>query len=394
MSTHDTEDTLVYLDPNDISEPEITNVRPWSSTHGDTETEIQAIEALMRSIATEGQLQTGKVMKVANPAAGEAPYMLIAGRRRRRAILMYNLALAEGKQPLKFAVTLAAEDLKAPKMFRQAAHENLQRAGLSPMDFAMDCGLVRTKFKWEGKAGTKKVADFFEVSPAYVTEHEKLLGLPEDVQTKVHNGELSRDDAFKLAKIAEAAEKETPGSGAAVASAVAKEAVEAGKAVERAAEELTGPSSSEGPAAGAASERTEAGTAAPKAGTAAPKAGKKKAAKKKAAAAKSKVIKGKLREIDPDKSKARSKKEILEFFEGCKGPVYGHANGAVHQFVDNLLKYAAGEIQDRTLEKYFDAMVDKAPKGTPAPKVETAPADDKGKATATPPAKKKAAKKK
>ena len=215
--------------------------------------------------------------------------------------------------------------------------------------------------------------------------------MPEDVQTKVHNGELSRDDAFKLAKIAEAAEKETPGSGAAVAAAVAKEAVEAGKAVERAAEELTGPSSSEGPAAGAASEGTGAGTA----GTAAaPKAGKKKAAKKKAAAAKSKVIKGKLREIDPDKSKARSKKEILEFFEGCKGPVYGHANGAVHQFVDNLLKYAAGEIQDRTLEKYFDAMVDKAPKGTPAPKVETAPADGKGKTTATPPAKKKAAKKK
>ena len=394
MSTHDTEDTLVYLDPNDISEPEITNVRPWSSTHGDTETEIQAIEALMRSIATEGQLQTGKVMKVANPAAGEAPYMLIAGRRRRRAILMHNLALAEGKQPLKFAVTLAAEDLKAPKMFRQAAHENLQRAGLSPMDFAMDCGLVRTKFKWEGKAGTKKVADFFEVSPAYVTEHEKLLGLPEDVQTKVHNGELSRDDAFKLAKIAEAAEKETPGSGAAVASAVAKEAVEAGKAVERAAEELMSPGNPDGPAVdeagteGAGTETAAAG------GTGKKKATKKKAVKKAAAAAKTKVIKKKLREGGGPTVTARSKKEILEFFEGCKGPVYGHANGAVHQFVDNLLKYAAGEIQDKTLEKYFDAMVDKAPKGTPAPKAETAPADDKGKATATPPAKKKAAKKK
>lgn len=396
-----TNDPLLYLDPNDILEPEVTNVRPYSSTHGDTEEEIAAIEALMRSIADEGQIAPGKVVKIQDAKEGEPQFALVAGRRRRRAILMHNLALGEGKPPLMFAAVLSESDLKPPQLFRQAAHENLQRAGLSPMDFAVDIKIVREKYKWNKAGGTKKVAEFFEVSPAQITEHEKLNALPEDVQAKVHSGEISRADAFKLVRIME---KETAsgGDGAAVASAVASEAMEAGRSVERAAEELTALSNEaehsvvEAGAGVDAAEETAVGTGKKKG---AGKGGKKTTApktKKAAAVAKTKVIREKLREVEPGKT-ARSKKEILEFFAGCRGPAYGHPNGAVHQFVDNLMKYAAGEIQDRTLEKYFDAMVDKAAKGSPAPAVKEPVDAAAGKSTTPAPkstGKKKAAKKK
>ena len=352
-------DTLLVLDPDSIAEPNETNVRPFSIAHGDTEAEIAAIEALEKSIAASGQIQPIKVAKIDGAKEGEPQYMLIAGRRRKRAVQMHNMALADGAEPMKLIAVVSEEEgmtagKLAVRMFKQAAHENLHRAGLSPMDFAMDIATVRKNMG--SKGSTQKVAEFFGVSPAQITQHEKLLSdLPEDVQLKVHTGELSRDDAFGLAKIAKT-------QGAEEASKTAQEAVDAGKEEEAAA--------------------AATGTG-------------KKAAKKKAAAKKA-VIKKKLQD-DPNTKTPRSKKEILAFFESCYGPLYGHPNGAVHQFVDNLIKYAAGEVTDRTLYKYFDLMVDKAPKGTAEAKKDNAPntspaTSGKGVSKGGKPAGKKAAK--
>lgn len=346
---------LLFLDPDDVLEPESTNVRPWSVAHGDTDREVTEIEALMRSIAREGQLQPGKVV-----ASAEEPgkYNLIMGRRRLRAIRSHNLTLGDGQVPLRFAAVMSDAELNAPTLFRQAAHENIQRAGLSPMDFALDIQLVRSRTKGKSAAEiTKKVAAFFDVSPAQISEHEKLLTLPTEVQEKVHAGELSRDDAFALVRIgqAETAVTGSKAAGDAAITATVQEALAAAKTVEQQA--------ADGVAALVDTVTTSTGEKKPKVA---------KAVKKAAAAIKTKTIKAKLRKVAPGKGTARKKAEILEFFEGMQGPVYGHPNGAVHTFVRGLLEYAAGKINDGALEKLFAKMVrlDDGAIGTPEPKAE------------------------
>jgi ParB family chromosome partitioning protein len=322
MSTENRElqTQLLMLDPTQIIEPEITNVRPFSAKLGDTEEEIKAIEALAATIEEEGQLQPVKVRRLGEDGVFE----IIAGRRRKKAIELINAGRKAGEE-LKVVAVLSDSDVNDPSAFRQAAIENWHRKGLSAMDMAHDIRTVRENFKWAGSKGTKKVAEFFKVSPALITTYEELLKLPDDMQAKVHRNEVSRDDAFKLAKIAK--EK-----GADVAASTLAEA-------EKAASDVAEQAAAEG----------------------------KKGVKKAASAAKRKKIAQAARESS-DTPSPRSKKEILEYFEGMMGPAYGYANGAVWMFVENLLKYAAGEIQERTLDKYWDAMVEKAARGTAPPK--------------------------
>lgn len=342
---------LLFLSPDDISLPDITDVRPWSTKMGDTEEEINAIEALASTITEEGQNTPVEVRR-----NGEG-FELVAGRRRHRAVALINAGKAKGEEPLPLVaiVSTDAKPLTDPKAFRHAMLENLHRKGLSPMDYAYDIKTIREKFGWDGSKGTKKVADFLKVSPAQITQHEKLLELPEDIQVKIHKGDLSAQDGFDLVGIAKKAGPER-------AAAVAEEAVQTGKAVEQAAVSTAA-------AAGEAGEGDEVDE------TATPTPAKKKAAKKKVKAAKSKVIRQAARTVDPNKPKPRTKSEIMEFFDGLEGPVYGHPNGSVHIFIQQLRKFAGGEISDRIMEKYFALMVDKADRGKPEPK-KTEPAKE------------------
>ena len=41
---------LVFLSPEDISEPEDSNVRPWSAKQTETEKELDELEALARTL--------------------------------------------------------------------------------------------------------------------------------------------------------------------------------------------------------------------------------------------------------------------------------------------------------------------------------------------------------
>lgn len=339
---------LLFLSPDEIALPDVTDVRPWSSKMGDTEEEINAIEALAATISEEGQNTPVEVRR-----NGEG-FELVAGRRRHRAVALINAGKAKGEAllPLIAIASTDAKPLSDPKAFRHAMLENIHRKGLSPMDYAYDIKTIREKFGWEGAKGTKKVADFLKVAPATITQHEKLLELTEDIQAKVHKGELSGQDGFDLAAIAKKAGPEK-------AAEVAQQAVETGKAVEQAAVDVAAETEVD-EAAGDAGEAEGAETG--------KKTAKKKAAKKKAAAAKSKVIRRATREVDPNKPKPRTKGEIVEFFDGLEGPVYGHPNGAIHVFIQQFRKFAAGEISDRTMEKYFALMVENAKKGTPEPK--------------------------
>src|SRR5215471_17303820 len=307
---------LLFLDTIEIVESEVTNVRPWTSKESDEE-ELRKIELLAETIQEEGQIQPVVVRK-----NGNGKYELVAGRRRKRAIELINAGREKGKE-LKVSAVVSVSANQNQNAFRQATIENIHREQINPMDMAVNIRNVREKFGWKGTKETAKVAAFFKVSKASVIQYEKLLALPNEVQEKVHKGELTRDDAFKLSEV----ERAQPGTSARV--------------VEEA-------------------ERTEEGI---RAG-----GGTAKEAKK----AKSKVIKHAAKEVKSAKRKAqgkevrpepRSRREIIEFFEGMQGPAYGFPNGDVHVFVAKFMDWCKGEISDSTLEKYWMKMVVSAYKG-------------------------------
>lgn len=352
-------EVLMYLDPSQIVEPETTNVRPWSSRVGDTEAEIDKISRLAATIEEEGQIQPVRVRRIeaANgDCVGDNPFAfeLIAGRRRKKAIELINAGRKAGEE-LKVKAVAAEGTVSDPSAFRQAAIENWHREGLSAMDMCGDIATVRENFKWQGSKGTKKVADFFKTSPATITQYEKLAKLPEDLQRQIHVGELSLDDAFRLAAIAE-----KQGVEAAIAAAAAGE---------QAAAEVDGGGSGDdggddGGDGGAGDDDAGSDAADRHAHATSEESEGAKKKSKKAKGAKARAIR-EAAEAAGIKT-PRSKKQILEFFTSCYGPAYGHPNGAVHQFVDALMKFAQGELSERTLYKYWDACVDKAPKGTAA----------------------------
>jgi ParB-like chromosome segregation protein Spo0J len=78
--------------------------------------------------------------------------------------------------------------------------ENADRKEVSLMDKAMGLLKLRTQFGLEGGKNTKVVADMIKKSPAYVTQHEKLVGLPVNIQKRINSGEFNGEQSFKLAK--------------------------------------------------------------------------------------------------------------------------------------------------------------------------------------------------
>lgn len=308
---------FILLDPDEIYMDEATNVRPYSVDHPTSEDTDELLQ-LGEEIAKEGQIQPILVTKHDD----ETNYRLVAGRRRFMGVQLYNMAHT---MPIKLKATVI-DPMAALDMLRIAAHENIKRKQLTPMDFTGLVANTRKILDAKGNKGAVKVAEFLGVSKATVTEYEKLATLPDDVKVKIHLNELSSQDGLRLARILEAEGEE----GLRLALQDADEAagvVEKGKGTKKAA-----------------------------------KGAKAKAIKK--AAGKAKLKK------DPNASTPRSKSEILEFFEGQAGPANGHPNGAVHVFVRNLTLFAAGEITERTLDKYFSIMVEKADRGKAEPVVE------------------------
>ena len=317
---------LLFLDTSEIVESDVTNVRPWTSKESDEE-ELKKIELLAETIQEEGQIQPVVVRK-----NGNGKYELVAGRRRKRAIELINAGREKGKE-LKVSAVVSVSANQNQNAFRQATIEKIHREQINPMDMAVNINNVREKFGWKGTKETAKVAAFFKVSKASVIQYEKLLQLPVEVQKKVHKGELTRDDAFKLSQIHK-------DEGEEAVLHTASHAIAIGSAVEQ-----------------------SGGT------------------KKEVKAAKSNVIKRAAKEVKDAKRKAkgkevkpepRSRREIIEFFEGMQGPAYGFPNGDVHVFVAKFMDWCKGEIADSTLEKYWMKMVVSAYKGKAEVNVVTA----------------------
>lgn len=328
------EDQLIYLPPEEVLFPDELDVRPWSKLIGPTELEIEEIDKLAKTIDEEGQIDPIKVR--VNP---EGKYEALTGSRRVQAILQINAGKGKNEKPLRVKAIVSDEPIKQAHAFRQAAISNIQRKSLSPMDFAACIKTVKENVK--GFATPKTLAEYFAVSPATISQHLKLLELPNDIQMRVHKGELSNDAAFALVNVKPEKRAEVLAKGAEIQQAEAAK-TDTPQTITPVAQ----------------------GTQPPP-----------KKAPRKTKTVKARHVKEAARETPGAEAKpqARSRKEIVDFFVDNQGPAYGYPNGSIHKFLAAFVKWAHGELSDRTLDKYFSEMVVKADRGKPEPKEKDSP---------------------
>lgn len=129
----------------------------------------------------------------------DGEYTLVAGYRRYRAAKELKL----DEVPVHVAETKKATPLQ------MNLQENLKRKNLSHIEIALKARDIfkQKKLKMpkpgEKGEGTALVAKEMGVSRAYVTEHLKLLTLPDKVQLMVHNSEISAQSGFRIANLPE-----------------------------------------------------------------------------------------------------------------------------------------------------------------------------------------------
>jgi len=147
--------------------------------------EAKKLKELSQDIAENGLIEPVVVRKVGDNGS----YAVIAGHRRVAAIKLLG-------QDTVHAVLRDADDDQAARI---AISENLKRKNFSPYSLALLMQKIRKQFNWGGEEGTRPVAEYLGVSPATVTEHEKLLTMvPKEVQQAVHAGAMSFAAAQEL----------------------------------------------------------------------------------------------------------------------------------------------------------------------------------------------------
>jgi ParB/RepB/Spo0J family partition protein len=305
----------IYLLPEQITVDERFNVRPWSS-----EAEDDKIEKLADSISKDGQLDP---VIVAQEEDGR--YTLIAGHRRRQAVERLNLGRDGNKIPLRVTVDKTGGDY-----FRKAIVSNLQRKDFSPMDLALLIQKIRQEHGWFGASGTSKVAEYLGVNRATVSQHEKFLGAPKDLQDKLHRGIISAQSGQDILSVAphlrgEILERAADIQARADLSEDDQERLQV-------AEEnnmelpLPEPARIERPSIVKAIRDTDGATEVPI---------------------------------------PLTRKEILAFFEQFDSDVYGYPDGSIRKFVRYLVdRLQVGKGDEGTAKRLFDQMVKAADRGT------------------------------
>jgi ParB/RepB/Spo0J family partition protein len=177
---------LIYIDPDEIFLDPVTWVRRETFAYKD---ERVRIERLADTIAEEGQLQPILVRRK------NGHYAVVCGRRRIAAISELK---RRGMPLLVASYVTQMDDAEA---YRAALIENIQRRNFTPVAFARLIADVRAKNQWQSGDHTKDVARFFGVSPAQITTHERLLELPVEIQERVESDGWAAQCAFDLAAV-------------------------------------------------------------------------------------------------------------------------------------------------------------------------------------------------
>ena len=162
-SVAETIGTLLYLDPSDVCQDPLTDIR---GPETDDKAEDEAITRLAHTMKNGMQIQPITV----RPNGKPGKYKIVAGRRR-------TLAAAIAKMQVAAYVVELTDD----EAYRAAIVENIQRKTLSPVSFARHIKKIREREGWQGADGTKQVSRYFGVSPAEITTHEKILMLDKKI---------------------------------------------------------------------------------------------------------------------------------------------------------------------------------------------------------------------
>ncbi|HEX6825459.1 MAG TPA: ParB/RepB/Spo0J family partition protein [Nitrospiraceae bacterium] len=316
-------DTIELL-PEQLTILEEQAVRPWAGDEDAEKKRNENLERLADSIKKNGQLQHIGVRLIEAGDPDENEYEVLYGHRRVAAIALLN---ETAKKPI-YVKCMVYRDVDSKEALQKAMAENLHREDFSPMDLALDIQRIRTMYGWEGGKGTRSVAAFLGVSPATITQHEKLFTLDDDIQAQVHNGKISAQAAFDLAAVKP----------------------EKRKAVMDRAAELQAEENGDGNG-GEAGENGD-GEAATAAGNGKIKRGNVLAAARQT-------------EDALQVAKPMTRKEILDWIGQFDGPGNGYANSAERQFCRYFVSvWAKGEGSDKKLNKLWADLTESAPEGT------------------------------
>lgn len=141
----------------------------------------KALQELSESIQKLGVIQPIVVRKKG------LKYELVAGERRLRAAKIADLQ----------KIPAVVRDLTEEQALAMALVENLQREDLNPIEE----GKVYLKLVQDLKLTQKEIAQQLGKSPQYISNHIKLLRLPEPVQEDVAQGRIPKAAALQLLRL-------------------------------------------------------------------------------------------------------------------------------------------------------------------------------------------------
>lgn len=339
-------DRLIELDPYDIWDDPLSLVRPAPVVDGAEENRISALADSMREV---GQITPIRVQRVHGSGGSESGgYSIIAGHRRVEAAKLipgFKLQAVVDSGRDEFAVRKAA------------IHENTKRRGYTPLQLALLIQETRQLNGWQGSDKTRTVSNYFGVSPATITQHEKLLTKPTgmsdgdfaEIRERVHTGRITADTAFAVLTDVE------PAKAVEILDIAAEEQVLEEKTKQSAQSAIAqkrapAKQKNSGPLSTGKEKQTNGGTNPPQETASQSDGGKveSKATEKKAAVKVEKpkpVSKKKLLEVAKEhkaltqvaETKSWSKQHIVKFFEEVIGPAYPKVLSNLAQgFVDAI----------------------------------------------------------
>lgn len=139
----------------------------------------EQLQTLAESITQKGVLQPILVRPLA-----EGGYEIVAGERRYRAAQLAKLT----------TIPVVIKDLTDREALEIGLIENLHRQDLTPIEEAQGYKNLMEKFAYT----QDNLAQVISKSPSHVSNALRLLELPEDVQTMVHEGQVSFSHAKLL----------------------------------------------------------------------------------------------------------------------------------------------------------------------------------------------------
>jgi len=279
-----------FLDPADIIVDSEINGR----------VDIGDVSEIKASILAQGQLQSVVVRKVEGNKL-----QLVIGFRRHAAISEINKD--NSKEPIQIMAII--KTMSPEEAFVTNIIENIHRKNTTPMDDALN--IVRFRDK-HGKSDDQ-IATIYRRTSAWVNMIGRIASLPEEIQYKIHNGEIGRAAAYQLA-IAPLTDKEKK------------------ELVTEAAQDFPSDIPME-PIGGSVKRQPK-------------KDNKRKTLDK--------SISKKLRDKGVS-SRARSLKEVRSFIESLDGPA---SSMGLQTLVKALLSYMGGKSDEKALVKVLDGLFD------------------------------------